>query len=124
VVDATLRETKSHRSRHKEIMAEPGSDEVLAQFNRLIEELLGGNLHRSTFQPWEIVILLDMSSCDLGGFSKRRSILREYQKAVQQHMEAGARTPLKLSEYMESFQVSGHRRKPLVANRAAAAHGR
>jgi hypothetical protein len=101
-------------------MAQPDSDEVLGQFNQLIEELLGGNLHRSTFHPWEIVKLVDMVSCDLGGFSKRRSILREYQKAVQQHMQAGALTPLKLSEYMASLQVS---RKPAAKQRAIGAYG-
>jgi hypothetical protein len=104
-------------------MEEPDSDEVLAQFNRLIEELVGGNLHRSTFQPWEIVILVDMASCDLGGSSKRRIILREYQKAVQQHIQAGARTPLKLSEYMESLQVSGSQRKPAAKRHASGADG-
>jgi hypothetical protein len=65
------------------IMAEPGSDEALTQFNRLIEELLGGNLHRTIFQHWEIVILLDMATY-WSESSKRRSILGEYQKAVQQ----------------------------------------
>jgi hypothetical protein len=104
-------------------MREPDRDEVLAQFNQMIEDLLGGNLYRSTFQPWEIVILLDMVSCDLGGSSKRRSILREYQKAVEQQMQAGARTPLKLSEYMESLQVSGSQRKPAAKQHATGAHG-
>jgi hypothetical protein len=103
-------------------MEEPGSDEVLAQFNRLIEELLGRNLHRSTFQPWEIVILVDMAACYWNGFSKRRSILREYQKAVQQQMQAGARAPLKLSEYMASLQVSRNQRKPAVTPYATGAH--
>jgi hypothetical protein len=101
-------------------MEEPDSDEVLAQFNRLIEELLGGNLHRSTFEPWEIVILVDMVRCDLRGFSARAKILREYQKAVQQHMQPGARSPMKLSEYLESLQVSGN---PIAKQRAIGAHG-
>jgi hypothetical protein len=100
-------------------MEEPGCDEVLAQFNQLIEELLGGNLHRSTFQPWEMVILVDMATCYWNESSKRRSILGEYQKAVQQHMQAGARTPLKLSEYMASVQVS----KPTAKRHATGAHG-
>ena len=57
-------------------MAEPDSDEVLAQFNQLIEELLGGNLHRTTFRPWEIAILVDLARCKPSG-----SILREYRQA-------------------------------------------
>ena|SRR6266436_4402623 len=89
-------------------MAEPDSLEVLTQFNQLIEELLGGNLHRSTYRPWEIAILVD--SCDLRGFSK--NLLHEYQNAVQQHMQAGAQVPLKLSEYVESLQLSGNQCKP------------
>ena len=104
-------------------MEEPGSDEVLAQFNRLIEELVGGDLHRSTFQPWEIVILVDMVVCYRSEFSKRRKVLREYQKAVQQHMQAGARTPLKLSEYMASLPVSRKQRKPAAQRHAAGANG-
>src|SRR6266851_9787870 len=48
-------------------MAEPDSDEVLAQFNQLIEELLGGNLHRTTFRPWEIAILVDLARCKPSG---------------------------------------------------------
>jgi hypothetical protein len=95
-------------------MAEPDSDEVMAQFNQLIEELLGGNLqHRSMFQPWEIGILVDLIRCSPRGVSKRRKILREYQKAVQQHMQAGAQAPLKFSEYMK-FATDQH---------AAGAHG-
>jgi hypothetical protein len=104
-------------------MTEPNSDEVLAQFNLLIDELFGGNLHRSTFQHWEIVILVDMATCSWSGFSKSGSILREYQKAVQQHMQAGAQVPLKLSEYMESLQVSGNQCKPAAKQRASGAHG-
>jgi hypothetical protein len=104
-------------------MEELGSDEVLAQFNRLIEELLGGNLHRTIFQHWEIVILLDMATYYWSGSSKRRSILGEYQKAVQQHMQAGGRTPLKLSEYMASLRVSRNQRKPAAKRRATGAHG-
>jgi hypothetical protein len=89
-------------------MVEPDSDEVLAQFNQLIEELIAWNLHRSTFRPWEIGILVDMVRCRERGFSTREKILREYQKAVQEHMREGARSPLKLSEYLESLQVNGN----------------
>jgi hypothetical protein len=76
-------------------------DAVLTQFNRLIDELLRGNLKRSKFWPWEIEILVDMVSCDLPGTSQRVNILREYQNAVQRRIKDGARFPLKLSEYLE-----------------------
>ena len=52
----------------------PDSDAILAQFNRLIQEL-------------------------------QRDTLKRYQKAVQRHMEKGARLPLKLSEYLEAVKM-------------------
>jgi hypothetical protein len=79
----------------------PDSETVLAQFNRLMQELLRGSMVRNTFRPWEIDILLDIEMCELRDGNKRE-ILRRYQKAVQRHMERGARLPLKLSEYLEA----------------------
>jgi len=82
----------------------PDSDAVLAQFNRLIQELLRGNMHRNTFRPWEVEILLDIEGCNLRD-SSRRETLRRYQRAVQRHMEKGARLPLKLSEYLDAVKA-------------------
>jgi len=82
----------------------PDSDAVLAQFNRLIQELLRGSMQRNTFRPWEVELLLDIENCNLRETSKRE-ILRRYQKAVQRHMEKGARLPLKLSEYLEAAKA-------------------
>ena len=82
----------------------PDSETVLAQFNRLIQELLRGNMQRNTFRPWEIELLLDIEGCNLRESSKRDT-LRRYQKAVQRHMEKGARLPLKLSEYLEGIKA-------------------
>src|SRR5882757_11497121 len=82
----------------------PDSDAILTQFNRLIQELLRGNMNRNTFRPWEIELLLDIEGCSLRESSKRE-ILRRYQRAVQRHMEKGARVPLKLSEYLEGNRV-------------------
>lgn len=79
----------------------PDSETVLAQFNRLMQELLRGSMNRNTFRPWEIEILLDIEGCELREANKRETI-RRYQKAVQRHMERGARLPLKLSEYLDS----------------------
>ena len=81
----------------------PDSETVLAQFNRLIQELLRGNMQRNTFRPWEIELLLDIEGCNLREVNKRDT-LRRYQKAVQRHMEKGARLPLKLSEYLEAVK--------------------
>jgi hypothetical protein len=82
----------------------PDSDAVLTQFNRLVQELLRGNMHRNTFRPWEIELLLDIESCSLRESAKRET-LKRYQRAVQRHMEKGARLPLKLSEYLENVKA-------------------
>jgi hypothetical protein len=82
----------------------PDSDAVLAQFNRLIQELLRGSMHRNTFRPWEIELLLDIESCNLRESAKRET-LKRYQRAVQRHMEKGAPLPLKLSEYLEALKA-------------------
>ena len=82
----------------------PDSDAILAQYNRLVQELLRGNMHRNTFRPWEIELLLDIESCNLREASKRET-LRRYQKAVQRQMEKGARLPMKLSEYLEAVKT-------------------
>jgi hypothetical protein len=73
---------------------------VLAQFNRLIQELLRGTMNRNCFRPWEIDLLLDIESCNLRDGNKRE-LIRRYQKAVQRQMEKGAESPMKLSEFLE-----------------------
>jgi hypothetical protein len=90
----------AHKPMHDSL---PDSDAVLAQFNRLIQELLRGNMHRNTFRPWEVELLLDIESCNLREASKRET-LRRYQKAVQRQMEKGGRLPLKLSEYLDAVK--------------------
>jgi hypothetical protein len=77
---------------------------LLAQFNRLLTELLRGNMNRNTFQPWEIEILLDIESCELREANKRE-ILRRYQKAVHREMEKGLPTPFRLSQYLEGLKA-------------------
>jgi hypothetical protein len=72
----------------------------LLQFNRLMTELLRGRIQRTTFQPWEVEILLDIEACRLND-SNRREILRRYQKAANRFVDRGGRTLLKLSEYLE-----------------------
>ena len=77
------------------------SDVHLQQFNKLIAELLLGNMTRNTFRPWEIDVLLDIESCNLREGAKRET-LRRYQKAVQRQMEKGTIYPMKLSDYLEN----------------------
>src|SRR6185295_16032851 len=81
----------------------PDSDAVLAQFNRLIQELLRGNMHRNTFRPWEVELLLDIEACNLRD-SSRRETLRRYQRAVRRHLEKGARLPVKVSDCLEAVK--------------------
>ncbi len=93
----------------------PDSDAVLAQFNRLIAEILRGSLNRNTFRPWEIDLLLDIETCDFGDVNKRET-LKRYQKAVQRHMEKGARLPFKLSEYLEMLKTKRALPDPVKPN--------
>lgn len=71
----------------------------LNRFNRLMQELIRGNMSRNTFQPWEIELLLDIEACQLREPVKRET-LRRYHKAVQRAMDKGAPTPFPLSEYL------------------------
>ncbi|MCX6622968.1 MAG: hypothetical protein NTY38_18255 [Acidobacteria bacterium] len=82
----------------------PDSEAILAQFNKLVQELLRGTMNRNCFRPWEIELLLDIESCDLRDNAKRET-LRRYQKAVQKQMEKGSDSPMKLSEFLEGARV-------------------
>jgi hypothetical protein len=78
---------------------EVSPEETLAQFNRLIRELVRGQINRNTFRPWEVELLLDVENCNLRD-SSRETTLRRYQKAVQRQLERGADKPMKLSEFL------------------------
>ncbi|MCC6591110.1 MAG: hypothetical protein IT168_30775 [Bryobacterales bacterium] len=78
----------------------PEVEYMLAQFNRLMAELLKGSVARNTFRPWEVELLLDIETCELDRRNKRE-ILKRYQKAQKRHVERGAESLLKLSEYLE-----------------------
>lgn len=82
---------------------------VLTRFNRLVQELLRGDMKRNCFRPWEIEILLDIESCSLKK-ANRREVLRRYQRAVQREMENGGGKPMKLSEYLERCRLRARRR--------------
>lgn len=72
----------------------------LMQFNRLMQELLRGRIQRTTFQPWEVELLLDIEGCELHD-ANRRDLLRRYQKAANKYVERGGASLLKLSEYLD-----------------------
>lgn len=81
------------------------SEVLLSRFNKLLQELLRGNMSRNTFQPWEIEILLDIEACNLRDGVKKET-LRRYQKAVQRAMEKGAPTPFPLSQYLNGKKTA------------------
>ena len=76
---------------------------VHAQFNRLLNELIKGVINRNTFQPWEIVLMLDIQAFDFGE-AQQKEMLKRYQKAVQRSYEKGVKMPMKLSEYINSLK--------------------
>ena len=75
-------------------------------------------MHRNSFRPWEIELLLDIEACSLRENNKRDT-LRRYQKAVQRQMEKGARLPMKLSEYLDSVKAKRSHAAERVASRVA-----
>ncbi|MBI5086630.1 MAG: hypothetical protein HZB13_18795 [Acidobacteria bacterium] len=75
-------------------------EERLRLFNKLMLELLRGRIQRTTFQPWEVELLLDIEACQLKD-ANRREVLRRYQKAAIRYVDRGGRTLLKLSEYLD-----------------------
>lgn len=85
------------------------TDALLMQFNKLIQDLLRGTMNRNTFRPWEIDLLLDIEECNLRD-ANRREVLRRYQKAVARHVDRGATSLLKLSEYLERNRVRREKR--------------
>jgi hypothetical protein len=91
----------------------PTQEERIAAFDRLINELLGPAEPRSKFQPWEIEVLLDIDSCNLPASSKREPLLLKYHQAARRRMQSGTRTPLKLSQYLDSLKDQFQGRKPV-----------
>jgi hypothetical protein len=94
------------------------SEGIPGRFNRLMRDLLKGEMSRNSFRLWEAEILLDIMSCDVAGPSMRDH-LRRYQKAAQRQMAKGRSLPLKFSEYLDSLR--GRHPKAGTAMRAVAA---
>jgi hypothetical protein len=70
------------------------------RFIRMIGELTRGTIMRTTFQDWEVELLLDVGQCTLEP-RERTEILRQYQKAVERQLDYGEGPPLKLSEFLQ-----------------------
>jgi hypothetical protein len=91
-------------------MEDPPDLELIAnRFNRLVKEVLQGAVRRTTFQPWEVHLLLDLDDCRLTR-SRRDEALRRYQRAVHRQLQRGEVPPVRFSEFV------GHRaRKAALA---------
>jgi hypothetical protein len=83
---------------------------MLNRFRKLMAEILRGSIPRTTFQPWEVDILLDMQTCAIDS-RRRGDILRQYHKAVEKQLETGPGPPMKLSEYIQLRMT----RRPKIA---------
>lgn len=77
-----------------------GLELMLNRFRKLMGELIRGELRRTTFEPWEVEILLDFQTCALEP-RRRMEKLRGYQRAVERQLETGPGPPMKLSEYLQ-----------------------
>ena len=76
------------------------------RFVRLVNELVRGCITRTSFQPWEVEILIDLESHNMKP-RQRMEILRRYQKAMEKQIEEGSGPPITLTEFL---QVSTTRR--------------
>lgn len=74
------------------------TSQMLARFRRLVEDVESGLSTRTTFRPWEVELLVDLSGCKLG--PNRKRLLKRWEKAVERGLEGGAKLPLKLSDYL------------------------
>lgn len=81
-------------------MEDPADVELMInRFNRLVKELLQGEVRRTCFQPWEVELLVDFQACRLPP-SRREESLRRYQRAVARQLERGEIPPVKFSDYL------------------------
>lgn len=84
---------------------------TLAQFTKLMDELMRSGVKRANFQAWEIEILLDLDRSAPQGPAKMRA-MREYLDAVQTDMEHGGTVPMLFSEFVRRRGTPDAERKP------------
>jgi hypothetical protein len=91
-------------SADEEIVGEPDEIEdrelMFSRFQRLITELMRGNIRRTSFQPWEMELLVDFDQCTVPR-EKFIGVLRQYHKAVRRQLDVGPGPPMKLSEFLQ-----------------------
>ena len=86
----------------------------LAYLDTMITELVSGEFRRTSFEPWEVEVLLDLQSCQIDDVNKKE-MLQRYQKAAHRWFDRGGRTLLLLSDYL----AKRHRRAPVNGALAA-----
>jgi hypothetical protein len=77
----------------------PDLELIVNRFNRLVKEILQGEVKRTCFQPWEVELLIDLQECGLTR-SRRYETLRRYQRAVQHQLERSGVPPLRFAEFV------------------------
>ncbi len=88
-------------------MVDPSDLELTVnRFNRLVKEILQGEVRRTCFEPWEVDFLVDLEECGLTR-SRRDEALRRYQRAVQRQLEQGQIPPVRFAKFLG-------RRKPRI----------
>jgi hypothetical protein len=81
-------------------MEEPPDLELIAnRFDRLVKELLQGEVRRTSFQRWEVHLLLDLQACQLTP-SRRTEALRRYQRAVQKQLGRREVPPVRFADFL------------------------
>jgi hypothetical protein len=78
---------------------QPDMELMANRFNRLVKELLDGAVRRTSFQRWEVDLLLDLQACRLIP-SRRDEALRRYQRAVEKQLERGVLPPVRFSDFV------------------------
>jgi hypothetical protein len=81
-------------------MEDPPDLELIAnRFNRLVKELLLGEIRRNSFQPWEVHLLLDLQACRLTR-SRRDEALRRYQRVVVKQLGRRELPPIRFVDFL------------------------
>jgi hypothetical protein len=79
--------------------ARPDLELMANRFNRLVKELLQGEVRRTSFQPWEVHLLLDLEACRLTR-SRRDEALLRYQRAVQKQLSRREVPPVRFVDFL------------------------
>jgi len=77
----------------------PDLELMANRFNRLVKEVLQGDVRRTCFQPWEVTFLIDLQDCRLTR-SRRDEALRRYQRVVVRQVERGELPPIRFVDFV------------------------